>query len=92
MTEPRPSHDVEDIAPDSPTLTEYDERHMAIYLLLLDAEAEGDSWRDVANVVLNIDPIAEPKRARKAWETHLARARWMTTTGHRYLPRGDAVH
>jgi hypothetical protein len=85
------SNDVDDIAPDSPTLTDYDERHMGIYLLLLDAEAEGDSWRDVANIVLNIDPVIEPKRARKAWETHLARARWMTTTGHRYLLTG-ALH
>lgn len=58
----RPSHYVDDVAPDSATLTDYDERHMAIYLLLLDAEAEGDSWQDVANVVLNIDPITEPRR------------------------------
>ena len=26
---------------------------------------------------MHIDPAAEPERARRAWETHLARARWI---------------
>lgn len=75
MMRGRPSLDVDDVAPDSPNLTDYDERHMAIYLLLLDAEGEGDNWRDAANVILNIDPSAEPRQARRAWETHLGVAR-----------------
>jgi hypothetical protein len=87
MKSSRYQPDVDDVAPDSPILTEYDKRHMALYLLLLDADAEGDNWQNVANIVLNIDPVREPRRAHRAWETHLARARWMRRTGHRYLPK-----
>ncbi|TIP53678.1 MAG: DUF2285 domain-containing protein, partial [Mesorhizobium sp.] len=28
----------------------------------------------------------------RAWETHLARARWMTTHGYKYLLAGGAPH
>ncbi|RVC21445.1 DUF2285 domain-containing protein, partial [Mesorhizobium sp. M7A.F.Ca.AU.002.02.1.1] len=42
--------------------------------------------------VLHIDPEQEPERAFKSWETHLARARWMTTSGYRYLLAGGAPH
>lgn len=52
---------------------------------MLDAEAEGADWRDVTRIVLNIDPETEPVRARRAFESHLARARWMTRHGYRLL-------
>ena len=42
---------------------------------LLDADAEGADWRQVARIVLHIDPDREPDRARQAFESHLARAR-----------------
>jgi hypothetical protein len=42
--------------------------------------------------VLHLDPDREPERARRAWETHLARARWMTEQGYRHLLRGGAPH
>jgi len=32
--------------------------------------------REVARIVLNIDPDREPDRARQAFESHLARAKW----------------
>ena len=35
--------------------------------------------------ILGIDPAKEPERARKAVESHLARARWMTEVGYREL-------
>jgi len=35
--------------------------------------------------VLHIDPSRERDRARRAWESHLARAKWMTTHGYRHL-------
>ena len=54
----------------------------------LDAEAEGADWAEVARIVLHIDPAREPERARRAWETHLARAKWMTNRGFRHLLRG----
>ncbi|RUV41225.1 DUF2285 domain-containing protein [Mesorhizobium sp. M1A.T.Ca.IN.004.03.1.1] len=84
--------DVADEAPKSPILTGYDEEHFVTYLRLLDAAAEDADWREVARVVLHIEPDREPDRAHRAWETHLARARWMTTTGYRYLFQGGAPH
>jgi len=44
---------------------------------------------EVARLVLHIDPSRDPARARRAWESHLARAKWMTEHGYRYLLRGD---
>ena len=74
-----------DLAPDAPTLTDYDKHHHVTYLRLLDADAEGADWQEVAKIVLHIDPAQEPDRARKAWESHLARALWMTEHGYRLL-------
>ena len=83
---------VSDIAPSANVLTRYDEEHLVTYLRLLDAEAEGADWWEVARIVLHIDPACEADRARKAWESHLARARWMTEHGYRHLLRGGAPH
>ena len=83
---------VADSAPTDAVLTAYDQQHLVTYLRLLDAEAEAADWRDVARIVLHIDPDKEPDRARRAWETHLARARWMTEHGYRHLLQGGAPH
>lgn len=80
---------VSDTAPSSDALTRYDELHRITYLRLLDAEAEGADWREVARIVLQIDPAREPDRARRVWESHLARARWMTESGYRHLLKDD---
>jgi hypothetical protein len=90
MQEPPLDPDVADVAPSSSTLTGYDQEHLVTYLRLLDAEAEGGDWREVARIVLHIDPDLEPDRARKAFDSHLARAKWMTEYGYRHLLRGDA--
>ncbi|MFC4844337.1 DUF2285 domain-containing protein [Bradyrhizobium sp. GCM10023182] len=79
--------DVSDLAPTEPGLTSYDEQHVITYVRLLQAEGEGASWEDVARVVLHIDPLCEPKRARNAYLSHLARAKWMTERGR--LLRGE---
>ena len=68
---------VSDTAPSAGVLTSYDEQHLVTYLRLLDADAEGADWREVALIVLHIDPAREPDRARRAWDSHLARARWI---------------
>ena len=81
---------VSDTAPSESVLTGYDEQHLVTYLRLFDADAEGADWREVANVVLHIDPDREPQRAKRAWESHLARAKWMTESGYRHLLRGGA--
>jgi hypothetical protein len=74
---------------DRPPLTDrvnaYDERHLVTYLRLLDAEAEGADWREVVRIIFGLDPVREPDRAKIVHDSHLARARWMTETGYRYL-------
>jgi hypothetical protein len=64
--------------------------HLVTYLRLLDADAEGADWRELASIVLSLDLAKEPERARRVWASHLARARWMTEQGYRYLLRGGA--
>ena len=83
---------VSDTAPSGSVLTGYDEQHLVTYLRLLDAEAEGADWHEVARIVLHIDPAQEPERAHRAWTSHLMRARWMTESGYRHLLRGGAPH
>ena len=83
---------IADQAPTAGDLTEYDQQHLVTYLRLLDADAEGADWPQVARMVLHIDPSQEPERARRAWESHLARAKWMTEHGYRALIQGSAPH
>ena len=70
--------DAADTAPSDSVLTAYDEEHAITYLRLLDADAEGADWREVARVVLHLDPQHESDRAGRAFESHLTRAKWMT--------------
>lgn len=76
---------VADSAPEEPTLTSYDEQHAVTYARLLDAEADNADWREVARIVLHIDPVSEPERARNAYDSHLARAKWVARHGYRHL-------
>jgi hypothetical protein len=50
--------DVADTAPSGALLTVYDEEHVITYLRMLDANAEGADWREVARIVLHLDPGA----------------------------------
>jgi hypothetical protein len=84
---PLPDPDVAYLAPDGPVLTVYDEEDGITYLRLLDADAEGADWREVSRIVLHIDPDRDPGRARRAFESHLARAKWMSSIGYRQLLR-----
>jgi Uncharacterized conserved protein (DUF2285) len=88
MQKPPLNPDVADTAPADTVLTRYDEEHIITYLRLLDAEADGADWREVTQIVLHIDPEREPARARQAFDSHLARAKWMTEHGYRHLLRG----
>ncbi|MGY4503200.1 hypothetical protein ACVWYH_007157 [Bradyrhizobium sp. GM24.11] len=81
MTKPQLDPDVADVAPNEPVLTTYDEQHAVTYIRLLQAEGEGADWRDVARIVLHIDPGREPYRARTAYQTHIARAKWVSEQG-----------
>jgi len=91
MHKPKPSldPDCDDEAPQTDGLISYDMGHLVTYLRLLDAEVERADWTEVARIVLHIDPTTEPARARRAWESHLARAKWMTERGYKHLLRAE---
>jgi hypothetical protein len=72
-----------DTAPTDASLTDYDWEQRITYLRLLDAAADNADWREVCRLVLNLDPEAEPDRARRCHDSHLARARWISATGYR---------
>ena len=67
--------------------TDYDEEHAVPYVRMLDADAEGADWREVSRIVLHIDPDHHPDRAQRAFDSHLARAKWVARHGHRELLR-----
>ena len=78
-----------DAPPLSDHVTDYDHAHTIIYLRLLDAAADQADWREAAQIVLGLDVDGDPQRARRVHDAHLARARWMTTTGYRELAAGQ---
>lgn len=77
-----------DDAPTGDLLTDYDRDHVKLYLRLLDAEADGADWKEAIEVLFGIDPATEPERARRVYDSHLARAHWMTEHGYRILRLG----
>lgn len=77
--------DVEDEAPSGLGLTPYDRQHFVTYLRLLDAQAEGADWKDVARIVLHREPVGDEVRTRRCWESHLARAQWLSHKGYRQI-------
>jgi hypothetical protein len=79
--------DVADLAPTDPALTRYGEEHLVTYLRMLDANEQGAGWREVSRIDLHLDPAREPDRARRAFDTHLACANWMSGVGYRRLLR-----
>lgn len=88
MPKPPLDPDVANVAPNEPAMTAYDERHVVTYMRLLQAEDEGADWREVARIVLHIDPEREPYRARGAYQSHLERAKWLTEQGRLLRPDG----
>ena len=87
MTKPKSALEVADEVPWSDGITEYDDQHEETYIRLLDADEERVSKGEMARLILSINPD-KPERARKAAESHLARARWMTEVGYRHLAAG----
>ncbi len=76
---------VADQAPHGPDLTDYDRQHFALYVRLLDAAKEGAEWTEVVHVLFGLDPNRDRERARRVYDSHLARARWMTEHGFQDL-------
>jgi len=77
-----PTPPIADVAPSEPALTDYDLAHVAIYLRLLDASKDGAPWEEISRIVLGLDPLHEP-RAKTAYESHLARAQWLSESGYK---------
>ncbi|WP_374575983.1 DNA -binding domain-containing protein [Phenylobacterium sp.] len=74
---------VQAAAPTAATLTDYDRRHVKTYLRMLDAVADGVDWREAAALLLGLDVAADPEKARATYDSHLARARWLSARGYR---------
>lgn len=72
---------VADVVESPDAITLYDQQHFITYARLLDAEAQHADWRDVARLVLRLDPESNPDEARRCWQAHLDRAKWIVTTG-----------
>lgn len=85
MTKPRLNAPILDQAPTDDKLTDYDRLHLITYIQLLDADADGIPWEEASLSILHIDPETEPKRAKRAHRSHLARAQWMTRVGYRQI-------
>ncbi len=80
---------IADSAPSEAHLTEYDRAHTATYLRLLDAAKQGAPWEEASQIVLGIDPHREPARAKRAYDTHFTRARWLTEHGYKEFLERD---
>ncbi|MER9875549.1 DUF2285 domain-containing protein [Mesorhizobium sp. M0195] len=74
--------------PWSDSITVYDKENFTIYMRILDACADNASEEEMAKLILGIDPLLEPVRARKAVRSHIDRANWMVTTGYKELFAG----
>ena len=70
-----------DLAPTVDALTDYDRLHLITYIRLLDCVADGVEPEEIMREVLQLDPRRDPERARRAYESHVERARWMTKQG-----------
>lgn len=75
----------EDRPPFTDWVNAYDKQHFVTYLRLLDASADGADWRTAVQIIFGLDADQEPERAKIVHDRHLARARWMTENGYRYL-------
>jgi len=76
-----------DLASVEPMLTPYGQEHAITYMRVLNADAEGADWREVSRIVQHIDPDQDVQRARRAFDSHLARAKWMSREGYKHLLR-----
>lgn len=76
---------IADAAPTADALTGYDEAHFAVYLTLLHASADGTSDAEMCRDILGIDLNAEPERAKTMLQSHLDRARWLSSDGRQHI-------
>ena len=77
--------ELRDRAPTSADLSDYDRANLVLYLRILDAESDGASWQEAAELLLGMDAELEPERAWAAYQSHRQRARWLSREGYRQL-------
>ena len=56
----------EDRPPQLDRVSSYDEKHLASYIRLLDAEAEGADWREAVSIIFGLDPKRTGARQARA--------------------------
>lgn len=76
---------VRDEPPAGDLVTAYDREHVALYLRLLDSARDSTDWREAVRLLFSLDPDANPERARQIYDSHLARAQWLSRRGYRKL-------
>ncbi|MCF6118840.1 MAG: hypothetical protein E5Y65_30535 [Mesorhizobium sp.] len=79
------SSPLRDEVPWSDSITSYDRQHSTTYQRILESCADNASVEEMAELILGIDPVLEPVRARKAVRSHIDRANWMVTNGYKEL-------
>jgi hypothetical protein len=79
---------ISDKVPEASELTGYDREHLATYLRLLDADSQGAEWAEVTRTVR----FRTRRTARRVWESHLTRAKWIACRGFRDLLKNHMPH
>lgn len=77
-----------DEPPESTGLTDYDRRHLRLYVRLLDAQADGATWQEAFRILFAGADTTDEVRAKRIHDAHLKRAEWMSTTGYNLLLPG----
>ncbi|NJL73614.1 MAG: hypothetical protein HC888_19885 [Candidatus Competibacteraceae bacterium] len=76
---------VADQAPTCDAITDYDRAHLAVYTRLLDANRDGASPEDMARAILGLEIQNNNDQIQSILNSHLDRARWMSTRGFQLL-------
>lgn len=71
--------------PNSVRITAYDRKCFKLYLELLEADNACDHWEIAYKSAFGADPAADEARCRSQYDSHLTRARWMSSDGFRLL-------
>jgi hypothetical protein len=70
---------VDQYAPAEEAVTAYDQRQLALYAAILDADASGLDWKEAASTLMGLD--TRQAGAEACWRSHLERARWIVGEG-----------
>ncbi|HEX2813637.1 MULTISPECIES: DUF2285 domain-containing protein [Sphingopyxis] len=76
------------------TIIPYDRANILTYARVLDVVEEraiidGRDWREASIIILGCDPDRDEPAARRCWDAHVARARWIIGEGLPLFLAGD---